>query len=136
MIESLWFGSAVFVILAALAAFRTLTTPTDAANVVGAVLTRWHYIALAAPLALIALEWRRSRAAILGLLFFAILLASAQALVDTRIRAMRLESPVAISALARDHPLRRRFGILHGFSSLLLVAQVVAAGAAIALDDK
>jgi hypothetical protein len=124
------------VILAALAAFRTLTTPTDAANVVGAVLTRWHYIALAAPLALIALEWRRSRAAILVLLFFAVLLASAQALVDTRIRTMRMESPVAISALARDHPLRRRFGILHGFSSLLLVAQVVAAGAAIALDDK
>ena len=123
-------------ILAALAAFRTLTTPTDAANVVGAVLTRWHYIALAAPLALIALEWRRSRAAILAILFFAVLLASAQALVDTRIRTMRMESPVAISALARDHPLRRRFGILHGFSSLLLVAQVVAAGAAIALDDK
>jgi hypothetical protein len=123
------------VILAALAAFRTLTTPTDAANVVGAVLTRWHYIALLAPLALIVLEWHRSRAAILGLLFFAVLLASAQALVDTRIRSMRMESPVAISALARDHPLRRRFGILHGFSSLLLVAQVVAAGAAIALDE-
>ena len=136
MIESLWFGSAVFVILAALAAFRTLTTPTDAANVVGAVLTRWHYIALVCPLALVALEWRRSRAAILGLLFFAILLASAQALVDTRIRAMRLESPVAISALPRDNPLRRRFGALHGFSSLLLVAQVAVAGASIALDEK
>jgi hypothetical protein len=126
----------VFVILAALAAFRALTTPTDAANVVGAVLTRWHYIALVAPVALLAIEWRRSRAAILGLLFFAILLASAQALVDTRVRTMRLEAPVAISALPRDNPLRRRFGMLHGFSTLLLLAQVVVAGAAIALDEK
>jgi hypothetical protein len=126
----------VFVILAALAAFRALTTPTDAANVVGAVLTRWHYIALVAPVALLTLEWRRARAAILGLLFFAILLASAQALVDTRVRTMRLEAPVAISALPRDNPLRRRFGILHGISTLLLIAQVVVAGAAIALDEK
>jgi hypothetical protein len=136
LIESLWFGSAVFVILAALAAFRTLTTPTDAANVVGAVLTRWHYIALLAPVALLVIEWRRSRAAILGLLFFAIVLAAAQSLVDTQVRAMRLQSPVAISALAREHPLRRRFGMLHGFSTLLLVAQVVVAGTAIALDEK
>jgi len=135
LIESLWFGSAVFVIVAALAAFRTLTTPTDAANVVGAVLTRWHYIALVAPLALIALEWRRSRAAVLGLLFFAVLLASAQALIDTRVRSMRLESPVAISALPRDNAVRRRFGLLHGVSSLLLVAQVVVAGATIVADE-
>jgi hypothetical protein len=124
------------VILAALAAFRALTTPTDAANVVGALLTRWHYIALIAPVALLALEWRRSRAAILGLLLFAILLASAQALVDTRVRTMRLEAPVAISALPRENPLRRRFGILHGVSTLLLIAQVVVAGAAIGLDEK
>ena len=132
----MWFGSAVFVVLAALAAFRALTTPTDAANVVGAILTRWHYIALLAPLALLALEWRRARPLILGLLFAAILLASAQALVDTRIRAMRMESAIAISALPRDSAVRRHFGMLHGFSSLLLVAQVLVAGAAIAVDDK
>ena len=136
MIESLWLGSAVFVIVAALAAFRTLSMPTDAANVVGAILTRWHYIALLAPLALLALEWRRSRPLILGILFAAILLASAQALVDTRIRTMRMESAVAISDLPREHPLRRRFGLLHGFSTLLLLAQVVAAAAAVVVDEK
>lgn len=135
MIESLWFGSAIFVIVAAIAAFRALTTPTDAANVVGAVLTRWHYIALLAPLALLALEWRRSRAILLALLFAAILLASAQALVDTRIRSMRMESPVAISALPRESPVRRHFGMLHGLSSLLLVAQVLVAGVVIVVDD-
>ncbi|HEY6137945.1 MAG TPA: DUF4149 domain-containing protein [Thermoanaerobaculia bacterium] len=136
MIESLWLGSAVFVIVAALAAFRTLSTPTDAANVVGAILTRWHYIALVAPLLLLAIEWRRSRAIVLGILFAAILLASAQAVIDTRVRAMRMESAVAISALPREHPLRRRFGLLHGVSTLLLIAQVVAAGAVVTVDEK
>ena len=136
MIESLWLGSAIFVIVAALAAFRTLSTPTDAANVVGAILARWHYIALFAPLALLAIEWRRARALLLGILFFAILLASAQAVVDTRVRTMRMESAVAISALPRENPLRRRFGLLHGVSTLLLIAQVIAAGAAIVVDEK
>ena len=123
-------------ILAAVAAFRTLNTATDAANVVGAILTRWHYIALLAPLALLALEWRRARPLILGLLFAAILFASAQALIDTRIRTMRMESVVSISALPRADPLRRRFGALHGFSSLLLVVQAIVAGAAVVADEK
>lgn len=134
MIESLWFGGAVFVVVAALAAFRALNTPADAANVVGAILTRWHYIALLAPLALLAFEWRRSRPWILALLFGAILIASAQALVDTRIRTMRVQSPVSISSLPRESPVRRRFGLLHGISSMLLLAQIVVAGAAIATD--
>ena len=134
MIESVWLGSAVFVILAAVAAFRVLTTPTDAANVVGALLTRWHYIALLAPLLLLAIEFRRARAIILGLLFAAIVLAASQALVDTRVRTMRMEAAVPISALPREDPLRRRFGILHGVSTLLLVAQVVVAGATVAAN--
>jgi len=124
------------VIVAALAAFRTLNTATDAANVVGAILTRWHYIALLAPLALLIIEWRRARTLILGMLFVAILFASAQALVDTRIRTIRMESTVAISALPRTDPVRRRFGALHGLSSVLLVAQVAVAGAAVLLDEK
>jgi hypothetical protein len=126
----------MFVILAAVAAFGALNTATDAANVVGAILTRWHYIALLAPLALLALEWRRARLLILGLLFAAILFASAQALIDTRIRTMRMESVVSISALPRTDPLRRRFGVLHGLSSLLLVVQVLVAAAAVVADEK
>lgn len=47
-----------------------------------------------------------------------------------------MESPVAISALPRESPVRRRFGLLHGISTLLLVAQVVVAGAEIIADDK
>ena len=121
--------------MAATAAFRAASNPTEAANVVGAMLTRWHYLALLAPLALMILEWRRARARMQLVLFAAIVLAALEALADTRIRIMRNDSVVPISSLSPDDPVRRRFGILHGVSSLLLVAQVVTAGAAVVLSD-
>ena len=131
----MWLGSAFFVIVAASAAFRAASSPSDAANVVGAMLVSWHYIALLAPLALIILEWRRARARVLIVIFAAIVLASLQALADTRIRIMRIDSPVSISSLSPRDPLRRRFGTLHGISSLLLLAQVAAAAAAAVMSD-
>jgi hypothetical protein len=103
--------------------------------VVGAMLMRWHYLALLAPLALMILEWRRGRARMLLVLFAAIVLASLQALADTRIRVMRMDSLVPISSLSPSDPVRQRFGLLHGVSSLLLVAQFVMAGAAVVASD-
>jgi hypothetical protein len=91
-------------------------SPLVAPDVVGAMLTRWHYIALAAPLLLLALEWKRMRSAVIVLVFLAILFAAAEALIDIRIHAMRLTGD------------RRYFGLLHGISSLLLIGQVIAAG--------
>lgn len=122
----------MFVIVGALAAFRSLNSPTDAANVVGAILTRWHYVALLAPVLLLVVEWRRLRVWMFVLLLTGLLFASVQALVDTRIRAIRMQSPVAISDLPRESPVRRRFGILHGVSSMLLLGQVLVAGLAVA----
>lgn len=136
LIQALWLGSGVFLLLTASAAFTTASNASDAANVVGAVLTRWHYIALLAPLLLMFLEWRRSRQAMLVILFVAILMASFQALIDTRIRVMRGNSFVPISSLPHDDPVRRRFGMLHGLSSLLLIGQVIAAGAAVAMRER
>ena len=135
MIAALWLGSAFFAIVAATAAFRAASNSTEAANVVGAMLTRWHYLALLAPLALMILEWKRGKARMLLVLFVAIILASAQALTDTRIRIIRERSIVPISSLSPLDPVRRRFGLLHGVSSLLLVAQLVMAGAAVVLVD-
>ncbi|HXH92607.1 MAG TPA: hypothetical protein VNN25_13580 [Thermoanaerobaculia bacterium] len=136
LVRALWLGSGAFLILTAAAAFAAASNATDAANVVGAVLTRWHYIALFAPLLLLLLEWRRSRPVMLILLFIAILLASSQALLDTRIRMMRLDSLVPISSLSPDDPLRRHFGFLHGMSSLFLIGQVIAAGIAVAMREE
>lgn len=132
LIAALWFGSAFFLMLAASAAFRAAPNATAAADVVGAMLARWHYIALAAPLALFAFELRNARRVVLIVLFAAIVLAAAQAFVDLRIRAIRVSSPVSISELDRSDPVRRRFGALHGVSMLLLLLQTIAAAAVVA----
>jgi len=135
LIQAVWLGSGIFLMLSAAAAFSAASNTTDAANVVGAILTRWHYIALLAPLLLMFLEWRRSRPVMLIILFIAILLASFQALVDTRIRVMRAESFVPISSLPHEDPVRRQFGMLHGISQLFLLGQVIAAAVAVATRE-
>ena len=122
--------------LAAAAAFRIAPNATVAADVVGAMLMCWHYIALAAPLLLFALELRRLRALVLVALFVALILAAGQALVDLRIRTIRLTSPVSISSLDRNHPVRKRFGALHGASMMLLLVQVLAAATVVAAKPK
>ena len=118
--------------LAASAAFRTAPNSTAAADVVGAMLARWHYIALAAPLALFALELRHARRWVLVVIFIALLLAAAQAFVDLKIRSIRASSPASISELDRSDPVRKRFGALHGVSMLLLVLQLVTAAVVVA----
>ena len=62
--------------------------------------------------------------------------AAAQIGADMRIRSIRDSSDVPISSLSRQDPLRRQFGMLHGVSSLLLLAQVVCAGVALAMDKE
>ena len=133
-VHALWFGSGVFLIIAAWAAFKTAHNPTSAADFVGAMLTRWHYIGLAAPLALLALEWRRARLHVLVIVFIAVVFAAGEAMVDLRIRKIRAASPVPITELSRQDPLRKQFGRLHGLSTVLLLAQVLCAGAALGLD--
>jgi hypothetical protein len=136
-IHAFWLGSGAFLIaVAAPAAFRAAPNSSVAAAIVGAMLTRWHYIALAAPLALLILDWRRARVHVLAIVFVAVVLAAAQAIVDLRIRTIRAESPVPMSSLSRQDPVRRHFGMLHGISSMLLLAQVIAAGAALAMDKE
>ena len=132
LIAGLWLGSGAFILISAPAIFAAAGTPSVAANVVGAMLIRWHYISLLAPAALLLMEWRRARGHLVAILFAAVVLAAGEALVDVRIRQIRLDSPVPISSLLRSDPVRRRFGMLHGVSSLLLVAQVLAAAAFLA----
>lgn len=132
LIQAIWLGSGVFLLLTASAAFNAASNTTDAANVVGAVLVRWHYIALFAPLLLMFLEWRRSRPVMLVILFIAVLFASFQGLLDTRIRMIRDSSAAPISSLSTGDPARRQFGMLHGMSSMLLIGQVIAAAAVVA----
>jgi hypothetical protein len=133
-IHAIWLGSGVFLLLAAQAAFKTAPSSSAAAALVGALLGRWHYIALAAPIALLILEWRRARSLVLIIIFAGVVFAAAQAMIDLRIRSIRANSPVPISELSRQDPVRRNFGMLHGISTLLLLAQIATAGAALAVD--
>lgn len=130
-----WFGGGLFLILAAQAAFAAAGTPASAASVVGAMLTRWHYLALGVPFVLLLVEWR-GRALVntarVVLLAAALLAASAEAAVDLRIHTIRAESPVPVSELARTHPVRRSFGRLHGISMTLLALQVLLAAGVVA----
>ena len=128
LIAALWFGSAIFLMLSASAAFRAAGNPTVAADVVGSMLTRWHYIALAAPLVLFVLQLRTPRPWLLILLFACVMLAAAQSFVDLRIRTIRNSSSISMSDLGREDPVRRRFGMLHGVSMMLLLAQAIGAG--------
>jgi hypothetical protein len=127
VVGALWLGSAFFLMLTSSAVFRVAPTPGAAGDVVGAMLTRWHYVALGAPLVLFFVELRRLRPVILIVLFGAILLAASQSFVDLRIRQIRLSSPVPISSLQENSPLRRQFGALHGTSMALLLLQGIAA---------
>lgn len=137
LLASLWLGSGAFLIaVAAPAAFRASDGPVNAANVVGAMLDRWHYVALALPLALLLLTVRRSRHTLTVVLFLAVVFAAAQTGVDLRIRSMRSASAVPISSLPRQHQVRRTFGMLHGVSSLLLLLQVAAAGVVVGMGDE
>ena len=119
MIAAAWFGSGFFITVAAAAMFRE-----GGGNVIGAVLTRWHYIALIAPVGLLLLEWRRQRGRIIVLLFIAIVVATMESAVDARLSALRRETFVRT----------RQFAVLHGVSSLSLLVDIVAAAAVIALD--
>lgn len=128
LVAAVWFGSAIFLMLTSSAAFRAAGNTSIAADVVGAMLTRWHYVALAAPLVLFGFALRRSRAFLVAILFSCVLLAATQSFVDLRIRAIRRASPVSVSQLDRDDPVRRRFGALHGASMGLLLLQAIGAG--------
>ena len=131
LVAALWFGSAVFLMISSSAAFRAAGSPTVAADVVGSMLTRWHYIALAAPLALFAFELRRVRSVLVLILFCCVVLAAVQSFVDLRIRAIRASSVVPMSELDRTDPVRRRFGALHGASMALLLLQALGAAAVV-----
>jgi hypothetical protein len=137
LITAVWFGSAAFLLfIAAPSAFRASDSATNAANVVGAMLGGWHYIAVVAPIALLVIEWRRARSAVIAVIFAGVIFAACEVAIDLHIRSIRNASPVPISSLSRNDPVRRRFGMFHGVSSLLLIAQVIAGGVATVVIER
>ncbi|HJW95586.1 MAG TPA: hypothetical protein VJ901_18355 [Thermoanaerobaculia bacterium] len=105
-----------------MATFRV--SPLVAPDIVGAMLTRWHYIALGAPLLLLVMEFKRLRSAVIVVVFIAILFAAVEGFLDIRIHALRMSGD------------RRLFGMLHGISQMLLIGQVIAAAIAVGAIEK
>ncbi len=133
-----WFGGALFLAaIAAPAVFSASPTRVVAGDVVGLMLTRWHYLAILVPLALLIGELRRPSAKLrAAILVVAVLAASAEAMVDLRVRHLRESSVVPISFLPIESPTRRAFGRLHGASMLLLALQIIASAGVMAGESK
>jgi len=130
MLYAIWIGAGLTIALvAAPAAFEAAPSRTIAASVVGAMLARWHYIALAAPAILLIAEWRGGLTStrLVVLLSLALLLGSAQALADLEIRHIRESSIVPVSDLPASSAGRRRFGMLHGVSTSIMLLKIAAA---------
>ena len=130
MLYAVWIGSGLTIaLIAAPAAFEAAPSRTIAAAVVGAMLERWHYIALAIPAILLVGEWRRGleNTRIVTLLSLALLLGSAQAFADLEIRRIRDSSIVPVSDLPAESAVRRRFGELHGASTVIMLVQIATA---------
>ena len=126
---ALWLGGGVFLALvAAPAAFANAPSRAAAGDIVGAMLTRWHYVALIVPLLLLILERRRfglARTTQVVLLSTALFFAAAQAGADLRIRQMR--NTLQVSSLPPGDPDRKMFGLLHGASMLFMLIQILSA---------
>lgn len=135
-IHSIWLGAAVFILLVAGPVFRAAGDSITAGNVVGAMLARWHYIALGAPVLLLIIEWKRGRTALILLLAAAAFFAATQTMLDLKIRQMRQQSVESISSLPEESPRRKLFGALHGISSTMLLLQAISALGVVVLDDE
>ena len=129
--------------LGALALFATTVTPalfatvppSSAARVVGRVLPVLDGAGLALGLAAVALGLTRrsgKAAAVLGLVLAA-LAAASLFIVTPEIASIRRAVGDGLSHLPPTDPARRRFGMLHGISTVLFGLQAVLAVALVAL---
>lgn len=136
IVVALWLGGGVFLMaVAAPSAFRFAPDSLVAGTIVGAMLAKWRYASIFAPLVLLIAEWRRERlqrTAPVLVLVAAVMLASLQIFTDMKVHEMRAASPVAIGSLSKSDPVRKRFGMLHGISSSLMLAQLLLAAGYVA----
>jgi len=129
--------------LGALALFATTVTPAlfatlppgSAARVVGRVLPVLDWAGLLLGLAAVALgaTGRSGRAAVVLGAVLAVLAAASLFVVTPEIARIRQATGDALSHLPPIDPARRRFGMLHGLSTVLFGLQAVMAVALVAL---
>jgi hypothetical protein len=132
--------------LGAIALFATTVTPAlfatvppaSAARVVGRVLPVLDGAGLLLGLAAVALgaSGRAGRAALVLGAVLAVLAAASLFVVTPEIASIRRATGDALSHLPPTDPARRRFGMLHGLSTVLFGLQAVMAVALVALPPE
>lgn len=140
LILAIWFGGGLaLAAIAAPAAFKGSPDSAAAASIVTILLSQWHWIAISSPLVLLLTGDRRSRRVWQGMLLVLIMagaLAVSQAGLDHSVHKLRADSRIPISSLAKTDPVRKKFGMLHGASSMLMAFQILLAGIAIGLETR
>lgn len=128
---AIWFGGGLATISATRSIFAAAETRKLGGLLAGAVLASFFWLRWVAA-ALTAASWLFVRGAPLWWGTAAAVLTCVHAALDARIRAFRDQIGGSTEGLAADDPRRKRWGALHAGSVLLLIAQVVCAGAGLA----
>ncbi len=129
----IWFGGGLAMLLATRAIFARAGSRALAGTISGEALLRFQLLRGLAAVLLggAALFGARGLATLLGLGCILFQLASSP--VDSRLRNLRSEIGGSTEGLAEDDPRRKQFGVLHGISILLLLAQIALAAVALVL---
>jgi hypothetical protein len=128
---AMWLGGGLAVLFGTRAIFGAAESRRQGGLFSGAVLASFFRLRWAAA-ALTAVAWLFVRGAPTYWATAAALLTLVHAPLDARIRAFREALGGSTEGLAADDPKRRRWGALHGTSVLLLLAQILCAGAGLA----
>jgi hypothetical protein len=130
---ALWFGGGVATFLATSSVFARAPDRKLAGDLAGAILARTGTFRTAAIVVLVVAHvlGARGPANIAG--GACVLLQIVALLADAATRRARLEAGGSIDSLPPGDPRRRRFAALHGVAMLLLLLQVLAAGAGLLL---
>lgn len=130
---AVWCGGGLAMLLATRAIFARAGSRVLAGAISGEALLRFQVLrgVAAVLLGASALLGARGTATLLGL--GCILFQLAASPVDTRLRKLRGEIGGSTEGLAEGDPRRKQFGVLHGVSVLLLLAQIALAAVALLL---
>src|SRR5467141_1501635 len=131
---AVWFGGGIATILATSAVFARAESRKVAGDLAGAILLRTNRLRGVAAV-VFGISVLLGAAGIATWLGGGCLLLQAAAIpVDAATRRIRRALGGNVDALRGDDPRRRRFGALHALAMLLLVLQVILAGAGLSLQ--
>lgn len=133
---ALWIGASLFFAAVVTPALFAVSAPEDAARAVGRMLPRLDILTITLTGLAAALLVRKSWP--MRLLLVGIILAAAlsEFWVTPAVAAMREQAGAPISSLSKEDPLRKRFGMLHGLSSSLLVLRILLGVATLVLAGR